>query len=226
MRSIATAALLLAFLLTAPAVLAQKVDPPPLKAGMTFHLSAKSPRFVTADAEFRDPAGVKWPNFAWGKPADDGTFVYDPKQPSGSFSLNFTGFTQVKGDQSRRVIGPLIKDQQAPKLVLNIKQIAGPIRLITESFKDDQGRARNRQYQICDAVGELTIGETTLPIKAPLALQYPGPHESESIYLSVHLMMPGSALGITGPAGTSPVQMRFSVSAYPTDPNAKPAKKK
>ena len=57
----------------------------PAPAPLTdFRVTSAFPKYLTADIEFRDPTGAKWPNFFYGKPANDAGYIrLDAAKPAG-----------------------------------------------------------------------------------------------------------------------------------------------
>lgn len=188
-------------------------DLPP--AGTTFYLSAAYPKYVTADIEFRDPSGAKWPVFVYGKPADGGTFVYDPARPKASFSLVSDQMCQNRGDQGRRILGETVSDEKPPVITFTVKRI-GPVRSETIEETDSKGRKRTRQEEFCDADAELLIGRHATAVKARLTFRLPGVHQKETAYLTATFQTTGRDLGLKAEGATGPIDVRASVSAYPT----------
>ncbi|MFO8012457.1 MAG: hypothetical protein R6X20_04030 [Phycisphaerae bacterium] len=218
------ALVLLAVFLAATACRADKKKSTLPPAGTTYSLSADYPRYVTADIEFRDAAGKKWPTFAYGKPADGGTFVYDPSRPKASFALVCDRMCQPRGDQSRRILGETIVDEKPPVITFTVKSL-GPMRTETIEYTDRKGRTKTREETCCDADAVLAVGSHAVPVKARFTIRIPGRHEKETAYLEATFTVTGRALGLKAPGSTGPIEVRAAVSAYPTK-TAPPKKKR
>jgi hypothetical protein len=191
----------------------KKATLPP--AGTTYYLSADYPKYVTADLEFRDAAGEKWPTFAYGKAADGGTFVYDPSRPKASFALVCDRMCQPRGDQSRRILGETIVDEKPPVITFTVKSL-GPMRTEVVEYTDRKGKTRTREETFCDADAVLAVGSHAAPVKARFTVRVPGRHEKETAYLESTFTVTGRALGLSAPGSTGPIEVRAAVSAYPT----------
>ncbi len=213
-----------AILSVSAAAAADKPLPVP-PAGQEFLLSSTFPKYVTADFEFRDPSGKQWPVFAWGKPLDGGKFVYDPKQPQAAFGIRCDKFPQSQGDQSRRIVGELIKPDGGAVITFSVLKV-GPVQSVSATTKDARGRAKTTTREVVEAEAELTIDERKIPIRAELSYQYPHGID-KSLYLTARFTVPGAALGLKAAGSTGPIEVRASVSAYSAaDVAAAGAKKK
>jgi hypothetical protein len=181
--------------------------------GTRFFLSSQSPTYVTADIEFRDLSGKKWPSFAYGKPADGGMFEYDPSDPKAAYSLVCDRMCQPEGDQTRRILGETVFEGKPTPIRLTIRSL-GPMQQTVETQKDRSGKERSKTVESCDASAELRIGAKVVPVKANFVWKYP--HGTDkSMCLTATFTIEGRELGLKSPGSSGPVSVRASVSAYP-----------
>ena len=98
--------------------------------GQVFTIEPK--KWVTADAEFRDPSGKLWPSFLYGKP-ESGTFTFDPANPTFTATITCDNLAQPAGTPTGRVLTPTeILDPADAGLSLEILSI-GPFQTRTET---------------------------------------------------------------------------------------------
>ena len=135
MRTLAIAAAVVAASLLCSA--ADKAPAP--TPGQVFHLSPNNPKHVACDVEFRDPEEQLWPCFFYGKPAE-GTFQYDPAAPKAAFTVVCDKMCQPHGDQSRKVIGELVKPDKPPVVTFAVKAMS-PFR---KDRTESAGKGRKR----------------------------------------------------------------------------------
>lgn len=190
--------------------------------GQAFLLSPDFPKYVTGDIEFRDPSGVKRPNFYYGKPAGKGSIMHNPANPSGAFTLLCDNLAQKKGDQSRRVLGELIQPDGANAVTLVIQRM-GPTTVPAEL------RSKDKEAYYAAVTGELQLYGRRAPVNGIAELKYSGPgkgdEKSATLRGKLTFTIKGSDLGLKSVAG--PIQVTAGLSAYaPQTPAAPPAQKK
>lgn len=177
-----------------------------------FAVTPAFPKYVTADIEFRDPAGVKWPNFFYGKPAAPGVISLDPAKPAASFALLCDKMAQDRGDQSRRVLGELCPPEKPPAVTLTITAI-GALQPAAAGAKD-----KSKAAATADLTGTLEIAGRKVPVKAAATFRNhdgKGDEKNVALMLDGRLTLKASDLGLKTLAPASPVEVRFGLTAYP-----------
>jgi hypothetical protein len=178
---------------------------------LDFRVTSSFPKYVTADLEFRDAAGRLWPQFFYGKPADEtGSIRFDPAQPAAGFTLRCDQQAQNQGDQSRRVLGAL-PGPLAP--VLSITTM-GPL---TAAPKVKGSKATHT----AELGGTLEIAGRKLPVKAVTGFwrhDGKGDEKHPALMLEGRFSVPGAQLGLKDVAS---VEARFGLTAYPPEAAAK-----
>ena len=185
-----------------------------------FRVSSAFPKYITADIEFRDPSGAKWPNFFHGKPATEAGYIrLGPGQPAAAFTLFCDKMAQERGDQSRKVLGELSAPDKPPVVTLTIAGM-GPIVSAAKSGKDKVG-------QTSELSGTLDVAGRKVPVKAATTLRHhsgKGDEKNRALMLDGKFTVKAADLGLkTLPAG-APIEVRFGLTAYP--PQAATAPKK
>lgn len=181
-----------------------------------FRVTPVFPKYVTADLEFRDPAGVKWPVFLYGKPATDtGVIAPDTAKPVATFSLLCDKQAQDKGDQSRKVLGALPQPLVA---TLAITAMSAP---------QPAAKAKGtKATHTADLTGTLEIAGRKIPIKATTGLWQhdgKGDEKERALMLDGRFSLRGSDLGL---AGATLIDVRFGLTAYSADVVANKTNKK
>ena len=191
--------------------------PPPLT---DFRLRAAFPKYFTADIEFRDPTGVKWPNFFYGKPANETGYIrLDAAKPAAVFTLLCDKMAQEKGDQSRKVLGELCPPEKPPVVTLTITAM-GAIQPAASGAKD-------KSSQTTELTGTLEIGGRKLPVKASTKLRQhngKGDEKNAALMLDGRFTLKAADLGLKAIAADAPIEIRFSLSAYPPQSAGAPKK--
>jgi hypothetical protein len=176
-----------------------------------FRVTSAFPKYVTADLEFRDASGVLWPQFFYGKPANEtGVIRFDPAQPAASFSLRCDQQAQNQGDQGRRVLGTL-PAPLAP--VLTITSM-GPLMPAAKA-------KGSKATHTAELSGTLEIAGRKLPVKAATGLwrhDGKGDEKHFALMLEGRFTVPGAQLGLSQVAS---VAVRFGLTAYPPEATAK-----
>jgi hypothetical protein len=177
----------------------------------SFTVTSAFPKYVTADIEFRDPTGAKWPNFFYGKPANDaGVISLNPATPTASFALLCDKMAQDRGDQSQRVLGELCAPEKSPVVMLTITKM-GPVQPVVAKGKDKAGST-------AELMGTLDIAGRKFPLKAQTTFR---PHEGKgdeknaALFLEGKFSLKASDLGLKSLAPSAIIEVRFGLSAYP-----------
>jgi hypothetical protein len=191
------------------------------EAAPAFTVTAAFPKYVTADIEFRDPTGAKWPNFFYGKPGPNpGIISLDPAKPAASFTLLCDKMSQDRGDQTRRVLGELCPPEKAPAVTLTITAL-GAFQPPAPGAKD-----KNKASATADLTGTLEIAGRKVPVKAATALRNhdgKGDEKNAALMLDGKFSLKAADLGLkTLPPGAT-VEVRFGLTAYPSPPAPAPS---
>ena len=190
----------------------------------SFTATAAFPKYVSADIEFRDSTGVKWPNFFYGKPAGDGGVIdLNPTNPSASFTLVCDKMAQERGDQSRRVIGELCPPEKPPAVILTVTGI-GPLMVAVAGGKD-----KNKPATTAELIGTLELAGRKLPVKALTSFRVhdgKGDEKNAALMLDGKFTVKASTLGLKTLAPTADIEVRFGLTAYPPEVVASGGKKK
>ncbi len=204
-------ALSLFALLLALNVSAQEPAPP-----TEFRVTSAFPKYVTADIEFRDPTGAKWPNFFSGKPANDaGVISLSPSKPSASFTLLCDKMAQDRGDQSRRVLGELCPPEKPPPVTLTITAMSAP-QPPAAGAKD-----KDKAASTADLTGTLEIAGRKLPVKAVTTFRNhsgKGDEKNAALMLDGKFTLTPADFGLKTLAPASVIEVRFGLTAYPSPP--------
>jgi len=204
----------------------QPSAPAPAPAAPTvpvqFAITPAFPKYVTADIEFRDPTGVKWPNFFYGKPGvTPGVVTLDPAKPAASFTLLCDKMSQDRGDQSRRVLGELCPPEKPPVVTLTITALSG--------FVPASTTGKQKTPATADLSGTLEIAGRKIPVKAATTLRNHdgrGDEKNAALMLDGKFALKPADLGLKTLAPNSGVDVRFSVTAFPPEAAAAAAAKK
>lgn len=184
-----------------------------------FLQSAEAPKYVTFDIEFRDPAAKRWPNFAYGKPAAAGKLIYDPKKPTINVSLKTDKGVQLQGDQSNRVIGDLIANEQFPTITVHLTD-ADTFKTVPME-REEKGKKVTKETEVMPVKGELVIGSQKVPFTALATIEY---HTEKNqplpnwLTLNIKTEVSGKSLGLKQ---DNPVAIRISTTVYTELPGKK-----
>jgi len=171
---------------------AEKKGKPPAP-GTVFHFSPTAPKYATCDIEFRDPGNTLWPSFFYGKPAAEGTFTAGggegpaggAARPSAAFTLLCDAMAQRNGDQSRRVLGELVKNGKPPVVTLKVQSFGA---LRTE---------KKIEYHPAELVLEVDGKKATAPARVILKYtQGKGGDTPESVYFEMTFTLKSTDLGL------------------------------
>ena len=199
--------------------------PAPAPSGAFYRVISSSPKYVTANLEFRDPTGAKWPNFFYGKPATDtGHLRLDGSKSIANFTLLLDKMAQDKGDQSRKVLGDLCAPEKYPAITLTVTGMSAP--------QDAATGGKDKGTQVAELTGTLELGGRKIPVKIPTKLRPhngKGDEKNAALFLDGKATLPASALGLKTLAAETPIEIHFGLSAYPPQsdkaaPSTKPKK--
>lgn len=208
-------------LVVMPAVaVAQKKGKQPPEPGTVFHVSDRQPGWATCDVEFRDPEERLWPNFFYGRPAGAGTFTFDPRKPTASLTLRCEQLAQKNGDQSRRVLGELLRDGRTPVVTLTVRAMGA---LVTERRATlVNGKKKTTTVEFAPVEAVLAVDGRQVPVRAVATFRWSyarNAERPEAVYLDLLFTVNPADLGLSKPSGALPC--RAGVTAYVTLPDAK-----
>lgn len=169
-----------------------------------FRVTSAFPKYETADIEFRDASGAKWPSFLHGKPANDtGALSFDPAKPAATFVLLCDKAAQDKGDQTRRVLGALPQPHTA---TLTITAMTAP---------QPAAKSKSKATHTAELTGTLEIAGKKIPVRAVTGLWLhdgKGDEKNRALMLDGTFALKGADLGLRDIAQ---VEVRFGLTAYP-----------
>ncbi len=190
----------------------------------SYTVTSAFPKYVTADIEFRDPTGAKWPNFFHGKPADDaGVINLSPANPTASFALLCDKMAQDRGDQSRRVLGELSAPEKPPTVTLTVAKM-GPLQPAAAGAK-----GKDKDVSTAELTGTLDIAGRKIPVKAITTFRRhdgKGDEKNAALMLDGRIALKASDLGLKSLAANAAIEVRFGLTAYPPGAAASGGKKK
>ncbi len=192
-------------------------------AGSGFRVTTAFPKYVTADIEFRDPSGAKWPTFFYGRPANTtGVIQTDAAKPQAAFVLLCDKLVQSAGDQSRKVLGELCPPGQTPTVSLDIQSMS-PLQAPAASGKGKPGPST------ATLQGVLEISGRKVPVKMATTFQEhsgKGDEKNAALVLEGRCELKASDLGLKALPPGAPITIRFGLTAYPESAAASSGKKK
>ena len=180
--------------------------------GTTFHFLPDIPKYVTVDAEIRDRAGKFWPSFLSGKPVS-GEFTYKAAQPEVKFAVGCSTIAQNKGDQSRRILGELVKNEEPPKFEFFLESI-GTLKSASFESPDRKGNKQTRTVEYAEGKGTLLLGDKRIAVSPKITYSFSGPKEGglDTVRISAWLTVTGKELGLTAPGSEGDIDIRISMS--------------
>ena len=173
--------------------------------GTSYIFKPDVPKWITADAEFRDQNNVKWPSFLIGKPVE-GTLTFKDGKLQGTFTVECNKAIQTAGDQSGKVLGAFYIDGATPTAKLSITSL-GDMTKAEIPTTDAKGKQGVKVVEYCMAKGTLEIGGRKIDVTPKLTINYgkttgiyKGPGNvspsTESVRLSAYVTVKGSDLGL------------------------------
>jgi hypothetical protein len=170
--------------------------------GKVYVLRPEAPKWMTADVEFRGPTDDLWPNFFYGRPATVGTFTYGLKVPKASFVLFCDRRAQRNGDQSQRVLGELLEDNDSLTVKLTVRSLA-KVRTEDEETTDSEGRTVRRPYEFAPFKGTLEVGDRQVDVNGKLRYRFSEEAEGaqETVFLDLRFKVKAGDLGLSRISG-------------------------
>jgi hypothetical protein len=185
--------------------------------GKVYVFRPDAPGWATCDVEIRDPDEGLWPNFFFGKPGAVGSLTYDRKKPKASFLLNCDQMAQRNGDQGRRVLGELLKDNSDLGVALAVRSL-GALQSQEEETTDEKGRTSRRTTEYAPFHGTLTVGDRQANVNGRATYRFTVPKRdgdpTDSVYLELRFKVRGSDLGLTKARGN--LECRAGITGYAT----------
>lgn len=205
---------------------APKPGEEPPSDGFTAYFAPDNVKHITVDAEFRDAKGAFWPSFLSGKPLS-GQVVKQGDAAVGALAVECTTWCQPKGDQTRRVLGELIKGDVPPKLTFAISAL-GAVKTEAITETDKNGKAVEKVLTFQDATATLDIGGTTVAVKPKCTVRWKaGARDGTSVgvRITAYCTIKGSDLGLKT-LGSEEIDVRISMTGTETQgPQPKAPKK-
>ena len=193
--------------------------------GVVYKFDPAFPRWNTVDAEIRDAKAAYWPNFMYGKPVG-GTLTYRAEGPKvDKVVVECPGLCQPRGDQTRRVIGELVKPDTAPKLTLTLTSLE-PVKGEDRKVTDSRGRESVRYLEYCEGKGVLDMAGRKVNIAPKCSVSYGKVVEKETrkVTISAYFTIKGRDIGLTGPLANEEIDFRVSCQGM-AEGSAPPPKK-
>jgi len=176
-----------------------KKDPSLIPAdGAAFYFSPTFPRYVTVDIEARAASGKFWPSFLYGRPVS-GTLTSTAGVLTGEVKVLADNWLQSSGDQSRRILGELVKpgEKEQTPIAFTLSTI-GPAQAREVVSKGKDGKENKRTVDISEVTGTLEVGTKKLPVKGEGTVSFQKPRDGgvNGVGINVFLTLKGSDLGL------------------------------
>lgn len=157
------------------------------------------PRYLTVAVDIRDTSGRLWPALIGGRSAG-GEVRLSQAGLSGQFTVRADVFAQPEGDQSRRVLGDLVKPKQGPLVELRIAAVrAGGGGATTREAELDAAldaatpsAKRPEPPAKATLEGTFVFGERTLPVAVPVTVR----RVDQVLLMHGSWTVPGTELGL------------------------------
>ena len=192
------------------------IKPVAAEAPEVYRVISSFPKYVTADIEFRDSSGTKWPNFFYGKPANDAGYIsLAAPKPSASFELLCDKMAQANGDQSRRVLGELCPPGQSPPVKLTITGM-GTLQA--------SANAKEKNALAAELYGVLQVGNVKTPVKIAASFRRhegKGDEKKSALMVEGKFSLKAGDLGLKALASGTVIEGRFGLTAYPPQVDGK-----
>jgi hypothetical protein len=186
--------------------------------GEVFHFRPTYPKWTTVDAEFRDANGKYWPSFCYGKPVS-GQIKWEGGRPQGAFEVACTAWCQTEGDQSQRVLAPLIRPPKdaLPKVTLRVTAL-GPLQT-REVPVDVNGKTEMRELVVSEATGELEVGGKVIKVRPQCVITVGKAVESaiRKTQINAGVTVKDQDLGLTGDRANVDIDVRVGAQAHAGD---------
>jgi hypothetical protein len=177
------------------------------QAGQEFVFSPEAPKYMSCNIDFRDPTDKLWPNFVGGR--GTGRVVYEAASPKGECTITFDRLNQKNGEQSRRVLGELIKPDQPFVVTLVVKSI-GPFAEETIAETDGKGKTKQRSGLLSLLAGTLDVAGHKVPFETKALVKV----NADSLYFELHWTLQGKDLGLKAEGATGPVEILAGLTAF------------
>ncbi len=119
-----------------------------------FFFSAEYPKYVTADAEFRDAKAAQWPSFLYGKPIE-GSATWKDGKLSAKVAVSCSSWCQPGGEQNRRTIHQLIANSdKSPVLTFRLDALESTEK---EDVKEINNRGKEEIKTVDYAAGKAML---------------------------------------------------------------------
>ena len=179
--------------------------------GTVYHLTPDYPKWVTVDAEVRDARNAYWPNFMSGKPVS-GQLTYIAAGPKvDSIHVSCPTLCQNKGDQSRRVLGELIKDGEL-KLEFTLNTLSAPKK---EEFSelDRNQKPQLKEVEYSEGKAVLELGNKKIEVTPQCVVRYGKVVEKNinKVSINAYFTVKGRELGLTGGLGEEEIDFRIGM---------------
>jgi hypothetical protein len=176
-----------------------------------FHFKPEYPRYITVDAEIRDRFGKTWPSFLYGKPVE-GTLTYQSKQVSADFAVACTSVCQPHGDQARRVLGELFKDNAPPPFRFTLKSL-GEAKSADYKTIDKAGKDATRTVEYREGKGVLELAGKKIEVTPKVTCRFSGPKDSagDKVHVTAWLTLKAGELGLRTPGEDTEIDLRISM---------------
>jgi len=199
--------------------------------GATYIFKPDVPKWITADAEFRDHANVKWPSFLIGKPVS-GELAFKEGKLQGGFTVECNKAIQTAGDQSGKVLAPFYLDGATPSLKFTLQSL-GEMTKAEIPTTDSKGKQSVKVIEYCPAKGTLEVGGRKIDVTPKVTINYgkttgvyKGPGNitppTDSVRLNAFVTVKGSDLGLKT---EGPIDIRIGMSGIAPPPVASPGPK-
>lgn len=175
-------------------------------------------KWVTADAEFRHPAGKLWPSFLYGKP-EKGSFTFDSNNPTLTATIVCDRICQPDGTKTGRIIDPKLLENPITLEILSIEALGARSETRTLNKRDEK-----RTTIFAPAACLLHIGNSEIPLKAEcrFSFQYSGKEtEPTSVQIDTFFTSTAKQLGLENPDPESEINVRIGVKAQDPDKKKK-----
>ena len=152
-----------------------------------------------------------------------GEFVFKAVQLDAKLTVACTTIAQNKGDQSRRILGELIKNEQSPKFEFTLRTL-GPLKTQELTSVGRKGNLETLTVEYYEGTGTLEIGTRKIDASPRITVNYQGPKGGavDSVKLNAWLTLTAKELGLSAPAPEGVVDIRIGMSG--TTLTANPAK--
>lgn len=179
------------------------------QAGQNFRFDPV--KWVTVDAEFRDPTNQLWSSFFYGKPMG-GVFTFDAVHPSLHCKLGCDRVCQPNDEPSGRVLGEWTPKKGGNlEFAFEIKSI-GPFQTRDEIRKKGKS-TKKQQVTIAMADAVMTANGHSFPVKAECQFKWQYPSKSNvpgSVQIDALFTITGKALGLKNPKAAGEINVRVS----------------